>query len=71
MSRTDPGHLRELSERLRAEFIRGAEERSQRVLGRPLTAAELERILRHYPGDWTRDGNVDPDADGDAARSDS
>jgi hypothetical protein len=40
-----------LRERLRAEFIAGAEEDLRRRLGRGLTAAELERVLRHYPGD--------------------
>ena len=40
-----------LNERLRAEFIAGAEEDSRRRLGRALTAKELERVLRRYPGD--------------------
>jgi hypothetical protein len=40
-----------LRERLRAEFIVGAEEDSRRRLGRGLTAEELERVLRRYPGD--------------------
>ena len=40
-----------LNERLRAEFIAGAEEDSRRRLGRGLTAMELERVLRRYPGD--------------------
>jgi hypothetical protein len=40
-----------LRERLRAAFIAGAEEDSRRRLGRGLTAEELERVLRHYPGD--------------------
>ncbi len=39
-----------LRERLRAEFIAGAEEDSRRWLGRGLTAEELERVLRRYPG---------------------
>jgi len=38
------------SERLRAEFIAGAEEESRRRLGRGLTREELERVLRRYPG---------------------
>jgi hypothetical protein len=42
---------RRLRQRLRAEFIAGAEEDSRRRLGRGLTAEELERVLRHYPGD--------------------
>ncbi len=40
-----------LNERLRAEFIAGAEEDSRRRLGRGLTPEELERVLRRYPGD--------------------
>lgn len=40
-----------LNLRLRAEFIAGAEEDSQRRLGRGLTQDELQRVLRRYPGD--------------------
>jgi hypothetical protein len=40
---------RRLEERLRAEFIKGAEEDSQRRLGRPLTREELEKVLRRFP----------------------
>jgi hypothetical protein len=40
-----------LNQRLRQAFIEGAEEDSRRRLGRGLTAEELERVLRHYPGD--------------------
>jgi hypothetical protein len=43
--------LRRLNERLRAEFIAGAEEDSRRRLGRGLTKEELERVLRRYPWD--------------------
>ncbi len=39
------------SERLRAEFIAGAEEEWRRRAGRAMTAEELERLLRRYPGD--------------------
>jgi hypothetical protein len=42
---------RELNRKLRRAFVEGAEERSQRELGRGLTAEELRRILRRYPGD--------------------
>ena len=42
---------RRLNERLRQAFIDGAEEDSRRRLGRGLTAEELERVLRRYPGD--------------------
>jgi hypothetical protein len=48
------GHRRQLellNRRLRAEFMAGAEEDSRRRLGRGLTADELERVLRRYPGD--------------------
>jgi hypothetical protein len=40
-----------LNRRLRIAFIAGAEERSQRELGRPLNADELRRVLARYPGD--------------------
>ena len=39
-----------LRQRLRAERISGAEEERRRRNGRPMTAAELERVLRRYPG---------------------
>jgi hypothetical protein len=42
---------RHMSQRLRAEFIAGAEEEWRKRTGRPMTAAELERELRRYPGD--------------------
>ena len=40
-----------LNQHLRRAFVAGAEEDSQRRLGRGLTAEELERILWHNPGD--------------------
>jgi hypothetical protein len=40
-----------LNQRLRRAFIEGAEEDSRRRLRRGLTAEELERVLRRYPGD--------------------
>ena len=40
-----------LRERLRAEWIAGAEEEWRQRTGRPMTAEELERVLRRYPGD--------------------
>jgi hypothetical protein len=40
-----------LNRRLRIAFIAGAEERSQVTMGHGLTEAELERVLRRYPGD--------------------
>ena len=49
--RTDDNRRRHLNERLRAAFVAGAEDESWRRLGRRLTADELERVLRRYPGD--------------------
>ncbi len=40
-----------LRERLRAEFIAGAEEDWRKRIGRPMTAEDLERVLRRYPVD--------------------
>jgi hypothetical protein len=40
-----------LNQRLRQAFIEGAEVDMRRLLGRGLTAEELERVLRRYPGD--------------------
>jgi hypothetical protein len=42
---------RKMNLRLRREFVAGAEEENRRLTGRPLTAEELERVLRRYPGD--------------------
>jgi hypothetical protein len=41
----------DLNRRLRLAFVAGAEERSRETTGRGLTADELERVLRRYPGD--------------------
>lgn len=41
----------ELNRRLRLAFVQGAEERSRRVVGRPLTDEELQRVIARYPGD--------------------
>lgn len=43
--------LSPLNRRLRMEFLAGAEEDSWRRWGRGLTAEELDRVLRRYPGD--------------------
>src|SRR4051794_5574552 len=43
---TEGDRGRRLEERLRAEFIAGAEEESRRRSGRPLTSEELGRVLR-------------------------
>jgi hypothetical protein len=40
-----------LNQRLRQALIECAEEDSRRRLGRGLTAGELARVLRRYPGD--------------------
>ena len=47
----DGGRLEELNRRLRQAYVEGAEEQSRRQGGRGLTAEELERVLRRYPGD--------------------
>lgn len=44
-------HRLRLRERLRAEWIAGAEEEWRKRTGRPMTAEELQRVLRRYPGD--------------------
>jgi hypothetical protein len=44
-------HRRRLNERLRAEWIAGAEGEWRKRTGRPMTAEELERVLRRYAGD--------------------
>src|SRR5205814_7612944 len=45
---------RRMNLRLRAEFIAGAEEDSRPQLGRGLAKAELDRVLRRYPGECRR-----------------
>jgi hypothetical protein len=42
---------RRLNERLRGEWVAGAEEEWRKRTGRQVTAEELERVLRRYPGD--------------------
>ncbi len=49
-ARNDDRRVR-LNQRLRREFVEGAEEDSRQRLGRGLTVEELERVLRRYPGD--------------------
>jgi hypothetical protein len=44
---------RRLDDCPRGEFIAGAEEEWRKGTGRPMTAEELERALRRYPGDAT------------------
>jgi len=51
IAKRDQQRLARLNERLRHAFIDGAEEDWRRRLGRGLTAEELERVLRRYPGD--------------------
>jgi hypothetical protein len=51
VARPDPERRARLNKRLRQAFIDGAEVDSRRQLGRGLTAEELERVLRRYPGD--------------------
>jgi hypothetical protein len=45
---------RRLNERLRAEYLAGAEEEWRKRTGRPMTAEELERVLGRYPGTCRR-----------------
>jgi hypothetical protein len=47
---SDPDSRR-LNERLRAEWVAGAEEEWRKRTGRPMTAEDLERVLKRYPGD--------------------
>jgi len=42
---------RHLNERLRTEFLAGAEEEWRRRTGRPMTAQQLAEVVRRYPGD--------------------
>jgi len=49
-----------LNQRLRQAFIEGAEEEWRRREGRPTTAQELERVLRHFPGDPFQDEDGRP-----------
>ena len=51
VARPDPERRARLNQRLRQAFIEGAEVDMRRRLGRGLTAEELERVLRRYPGD--------------------
>jgi hypothetical protein len=46
----EPERDRRLNERLRAEFIAGAEAEWRKRTGRQMTAEELDRVLRCYPG---------------------
>jgi hypothetical protein len=49
--RIERARRKELNRTLRRAFLEGAEEQSQRELGRGLTEEELRRILRRYPRD--------------------
>ena len=42
---------RALNRKLRLAFLAGSEERWLADHGRPMTAEELRRVLRRYPGD--------------------
>jgi hypothetical protein len=48
---SDRNRRRQFKVRARAEYIAGAEEKCRRRTGRPMTAAELERVIRQYLGD--------------------
>ena len=41
----------QMNRRLPVEYIAGAEEEWRKRTRRPMTAEELERVLRRYPGD--------------------
>ena len=49
--RSSPPRRTQLRERVRAEWIAGADEEWRRRAGRPVTAEEARRVLRRYPGD--------------------
>jgi hypothetical protein len=51
VARPNPERRTHLNQRLRQAFIEGADEDSWWRLGRGLTAGELDRVLRRYPGD--------------------
>jgi hypothetical protein len=55
---SDVERRRRLNERLRAEFIAGAEAEWNKRAGRPMTAEELERVLLRYPGDRDSTGRT-------------
>jgi len=46
----EPTYLADLRARLRLSYLAGAEEWAQAELGRALEAAELERVIRRFPG---------------------
>jgi hypothetical protein len=49
VARPDPERRARLNQRLRQAFIEGAEVDMRRLLGRGLTAEELERVLLALP----------------------
>ena len=51
VTRPDRERRAGLNQRLRQAFMEGAEVDMRRLLGRGLTAEEMERVLRRYPGD--------------------
>ena len=58
--RPDGGRLEELNRRLRQALIDSAEADSRQRLGRGLTADELGRVPRRYPGDGGAASGVGP-----------
>jgi hypothetical protein len=44
-----PGRLAELEQRARQAYVAGAEEHSQRAVGRGLTTEAFERVRRRFP----------------------
>jgi hypothetical protein len=49
--KTEHNRRQRFKERARMEYIAGAKDDWRRRMGRPMTAEELERVLRRYPGD--------------------
>jgi hypothetical protein len=54
----EPDRRRRLKERLRAEYIAGAEAEWRRRTGRPMTREEVKRVLRRYPETLASTGGV-------------
>jgi hypothetical protein len=49
--RTEHNRRQRFKERARAEYVAGADKEWRRRTGQPMSAEELERANRRYPGD--------------------
>ena len=49
--KTERNRRQRFKERARMEYVAGAEKDWRKQTGRPMTAEELQRVLRQYPGD--------------------